>query len=614
MSKPPFKKPELLAPAGTFEGVHLALEAGADAVYVAGKKYNMRQHRPSYNLGDEELCKAVQLVHAAGKKIYVALNSLVFESELGGIRSFLALLQNLQPDGLIVQDLAVAVLTREICADVPLHASTMMNINSAPAAQILKSLGFCRIVASQNITLAEARRIGDQAEIDMEYFVHGDLCVAQCSQCLLSGIVRGESSNRGRCLKPCRWFWRMDPPLNSDGARPITGHLMARKDMCLLAHIPALFQSRISSVKIEGRMRTAEFLASLIKLYRQAIDAYAIDPQHYEPDPKREQAVELQRVRDLCTGHAFGRPQPDSIDSSGRREPHFFSLTAPKLGPLPPAELVTASAGPKPELIVRVATMSSARAAFASGADAIYVGGDDLAHNPSDCSPEGIENLLCDAGSMPFRMALLSTRVSDELDLKEWAIQLDRVRHLKRLEIGVSNLGALAIAREKRCRNIIADFALNSSNSLSVDELRTLGVARVTAGLEMNLEQLEQFIRACRLPVEVICHGSLDTMLLEYCLIKDTANITLGRDCSEICQQGPARLMDTTGNVYPVVADRRCRNHILSSGDFCFLPQLVRLLGWSVAGIRIEAQHYAPESISRIVGIYRQALDGCHQG
>ena len=202
-------KPEVLAPAGTLEAVTDVINAGADAVYLGGKNFNMRQHRSSYNLNDSDVAEAIKVAHDSNKKLYYTLNSLMRDSQLAELRKTLSMLGELKPDAIIVQDLGVATLAREICVHLPLHASTMMNIHNTESAIALKMMGFTRVISSRDIPLHEIRRIGKDSGMEMECFIHGDMCISQSSQCYISGILFGESSNCGRCMKPCRWKWQL---------------------------------------------------------------------------------------------------------------------------------------------------------------------------------------------------------------------------------------------------------------------------------------------------------------------------------------------------------------------------------------------------------------------
>lgn len=610
------KKPEILAPAGTLETVQAVLEAGADAVYVGGKKFNMRQHRTSFNLTEAELVTAIRMVHDQGKKLYYTLNNIIFESELSEVRQLLSKLGKWGPDGIIVQDLAVAAMAREICVQIPLHASTMMNIHSVEAAQTLKMSGFTRVITSRDIPLHEVCRIGRESGLEMEYFVHGDMCIAQSAQCYLSGQVFGESSNRGRCMKPCRWNWKLiSQTSNGELLGDREGYLLARKDMCLLPHIPELVQNDIVSFKIEGRMRSAEFLGPLVRLYREVLDAYFSDPVHFQISRVHLEILDSHRVRNFTTCNAFHRAGAASVDPSGQREPRFFSQAAPVEMLDETIDYPDLLIEHKPELIVHVANLVCAESAAQAGADAIYLGGDEFLQHPS---PPFDSTLLAEfvqrMNEKKICIAVLTSRITDEQDSSELRWWLKKLRLVKSLAIGVSNLGALKIAYDLRFRNIIADFSFNTCNGVSVDELSTLGASRVTASTELDYESLMHFTKNCRLPVEVIGQGPLVGMLLEYCLISAAQRNSSDTTCMDLCRQVPFALCDMTGHTYPIKVDHRCRNHILSNHDLCILPQLRRFMVKGITAIRIEAQFDTPETIGVITQTYRKALDTLSKG
>jgi putative protease len=608
-------RPELLAPAGTLEAVEAVLDAGADAIYISGKALNMRQHRASYNFDDDQAEAAINLAHQRHKKLYFTLNSLIFETDLDTLRHVLEWAGRACPDALIVQDLAVASLAREICVHVPLHASTMMNVHNAETAQALKMMGFSRVIASRDIPLRNMTDITETSGLKIECFVHGDMCIAQGAQCYLSGIVFGDSSNCGRCMKPCRWDWKLvSPGESSEFDGPDRGYLLARKDLCMLPHIPELVEHGIASLKIEGRMRTAEFLAPVIRLYRQALDAYVADPAHYAPDSQALQEIMDRRVRDYTTAHMFGRPGLDGINPSGQREPRFFSQAGPKprltLDRDLPARPVT---GPT-ELIVHVSGIEAAQSALKAGADAVYLNGDGLLPHQDDMAIESVEALLDTCLAQDKRLAVLLPAITDQQDLSEWLPRLEDLADLDGLTIGVSNLGALHLVHELRFRDILANVGFNVANHVAADELSTLGVTHVTAAVEMSLMQLTELLTKARLPVEVLAQGPLPGMLLEHCVLA-TAKNTLGPEaCGRPCLADPTVLEDTGGYRYPLVCDRRCRNHLYTATDVCILPNLVRMLTNKVCRLRLECQLDAAETVGAIVRIYRETLDAVTEG
>ncbi|MEE9201187.1 MAG: peptidase U32 family protein, partial [Candidatus Brocadiales bacterium] len=322
-------RPELLAPAGKWSVLEAVVEAGADAVYLGGKQFNMRLHRKDFNFTNDELVRAVEFAHGKGRRLYVTVNSLLGERELEGLGDYLQFLCSIDVDAIIIQDLAVISLIREFELDLPVHASTMMNVHSVEAAAELVRLGISRIITSRDISLAQVKEIHEKALVEVEYFVHGDMCSTQSGLCYSSGVLFGKSANRGECMKPCRWNYTLVGGSNGGQLEELhNGHFLAIKDMCLLRHIPELINAGVSSFKIEGRMRTAEFLKNLVGIYRRAIDAYLSSPFTYYLEAEEFERLYSERTRELSTCSAFSTPTSSTFDYAGGREPLFLSRAA----------------------------------------------------------------------------------------------------------------------------------------------------------------------------------------------------------------------------------------------------------------------------------------------
>lgn len=610
------QKPEVLAPSGTLESVEAVLAAGADAVYLGGKKFNMRQHRTSYNLGEAELVEAIQMAHQQNKKIYYTLNNLIFESQLSEVREVLSMLGELKPDAIIVQDLAVAAMAREICVHIPLHASTMMNLHSVEGAMALRLMGFTRAITSRDIGIHEVRQIGEASGLEMEYFVHGDLCIAQSGQCHMSAEIFNASAQQGACMKPCRWEWEVIAQKGNVKLDGISqGYVLARKDMSMLEYIPELVQAGIVSLKIEGRMRSAEFLTPIVRAYRHVVDAYFEDPYHFALKAHTQRSMQHHRVRDFTTSHAFSNPGADSIDAGGTREPRLFSISSPE------PELTT-DLEPAPvlrrgdfDLIVRVATLEQATAAAEAGANAIYLVGDDMVLHPSRIDAIKVNDLLEDMVSRDIRLALFSGRVTDERDLAEWQWWLKNFRQQRNLAFGISNLGVLELTRKmmRGHGEIIADYSMNGCNHIAIDEMSTMGVSRVTASVELDFEELTLFIAKSRLPVEVIGQGPLPAMLLEHCVVAAAAGET-PQTCGMPCRSDRYSLRDKSNMDYRLECDRRCRNHLYTASDLCLLPNLSHLIATGAAAFQIEARFETPEAVTLLTRAYRQTINALMDG
>ena len=614
------KKPEILAPAGTLDTVEAVIEAGADAVYLGGKQFNMRSHRSSYNLDMSEVSEAISLAHEKGRRLYFVLNSLLHEDELPALRDTLNRIAELGPDAMIVQDIGAASMARELCVHVPLHASTMMNVHSAESAKALKLMGFTRVIPSRDIPLHAVRRIAEVSGLEMEYFIHGDMCIAQGSLCYLSGIAFGESANCGRCMKPCRWEWELVPENpNVEFAGDFSqGYLMARKDMCMLQHIPALVQNGIVSLKIEGRMRTMDFLKPLVEVYREAVDTYFDDPIHYATSAKKMIELLRKRVRDFSTLHAFGNPGPVSIEPAGQREPRFFSLETPEAVLTMGRDDEPQPEGRNLELIVHVGTATAAEAAAEAGANAIYVGGETYIRHCTNVDVLWLSKFVPQMAARGIRVAVLGARVTDERVMNEWRWWLKQLSSVDGLGVGASNLGALQAACAtrsiSRTRDVIADFPFNTSNSVAADELSTQGATHITASIELDYDNLRQFATESRMPVEVIGQGPLAAMVIEHCFIAAATGDSPQGVCPMNCRLSDFTMRDASGRGYRLEADRRCRNHLYMADDVCVLPNLSRVMSAGISGLRIEAQLDQPKVVAAIVAVYRRAIDALQAG
>lgn len=604
---------ELLAPAGTWDSFQAAVEAGADAVYLGGKRFNMRMHRSDANFDDATLARAVAFARERGVRLYVTVNNLVSEAELPALRDYLAYLQEIGPDALIIQDLGLLVLAREQGLTLPLHASVMMNTHNAAAVRTLQEHGVTRVVFNREMTLAQLALIREQTGIELEYFVHGDMCIAHSGQCVHSGVVFAQSSNRGRCLKSCRWPYRFTvagtPLADSRESGP---YKLAIKDMCLYLHLPQLIQAGVASFKIEGRMRTADFVGRIVRTYRQAIDSYLADPAGYTPDPDAWRELHEWRARDFTTCYAFGNPGAASIGYGGEREPRFFSQAVKEASLDVPAALPAKAdaQAPRPELAVRVADMAALQAAYAGGADIAYVGGE--AFKPSrPWTAEEIAGAVLLAEGHDARLIVATPRVAMEREYGELAALLTTLEKIKPHGILVHNAGTLRLARELTTLPIYADYSFNVFNSLAARWLQSQDAAGATAALEATGENIAQLAAAGQLPLEVVVHGSLPAMVMDHCLVRAMlAPDTAAGLCRDLCRRGDFALLDSAGESHAVRTDQYCRNQVFFARDLCLLDGVPQLAAAGVRRLRIEGQHYSPEYLGRLVAAYRRRLNG----
>ena len=302
------QKPELLAPAGNFEKLEIAIHYGADAVYLAGKDFSLRNF--SGNFSREELARGIALAHKTGVKVYLACNVYARNHEQKSLEVYLEQVGKLGPDAIIISDPGIVMMAREIIPDIEIHLSTQANTTNYNSARFWQAMGVKRVNLARELSLEEISEIVTRTDIESEVFVHGAMCISYSGRCLLSSVLSNRDSNRGLCSHPCRWRYAVVEEMRPNAFHPLMedqrgSYLFNSKDLCMIDHIPELIRSGVSSLKIEGRMKGINYLAAVVKTYRDAIDAYAADPEHYRV--KEEWLAELDRVyhREYYTGFYF---------------------------------------------------------------------------------------------------------------------------------------------------------------------------------------------------------------------------------------------------------------------------------------------------------------------
>ena len=305
------KKPELLAPAGNMEKLKMALLYGADAVYLGGKAFGLRAF--GGNFTNEELQEAVDFAHKLGKKIYVTVNIFPHNSDIAKLPAYLTFLNEIKVDAILVADLGVFTLAKEYAPDVELHISTQANNTNWAAVNAWAELGASRVVLAREMSLEEIKEMREKCSVELEMFVHGAMCISYSGRCLMSNYLTGRDANRGSCAQPCRWNYALVEEKRPGQYFPVLEdergtYIFNSKDMCLLPYLPDVIASGVDSLKIEGRMKSVHYAASVVKAYREAIDSYFAAPEQFEI--KKEWVEELDKVshRAYTTGFYYGRP------------------------------------------------------------------------------------------------------------------------------------------------------------------------------------------------------------------------------------------------------------------------------------------------------------------
>lgn len=305
------QKPELLAPAGNMEKLHMALLYGADAVYLGGKMFGLRAFASNFSLA--EMDEAVAFAHSLHKKVYVTVNIFAHNEDINNLADYLRNLQAIGVDALLISDFGVWSVAREIIPEMPLHVSTQANTTNWAAVKAWENLGASRVVLARELSFTEMKEIGSKTEVELEAFVHGAMCISYSGRCWLSSYLTGRDGNRGACAQVCRWEFNLTEKNRPGEVYDVAGdeqgtYIMNSKDLCLLPYLLQLMEAGICSFKIEGRMKSAHYAASVVSVYRRAIDACWRDPQHYTV--KQEWLDELEKVshRPYTTGFALGKP------------------------------------------------------------------------------------------------------------------------------------------------------------------------------------------------------------------------------------------------------------------------------------------------------------------
>lgn len=297
---------ELLAPAGSREALVAAVENGANAIYLAGNAFGARAY--ASNFDREALREAIHFAHLRKVAIHVTVNTIVADEEMGPLRDYLRFLYEAGADAVLVQDLGVARVAHETVPDLPLHASTQMSVSSLEGVRALAELGFTRVVLARELSLKEIRHICAYAPVEIETFMHGALCVCYSGQCLMSSMIGGRSGNRGRCAQPCRLPYTLVDEKGQDVLGDKAGsYLLSPRDLSTIDVIPDLIEAGVSSLKIEGRMKRPEYVATVVRTYREAIDTYYAGKGYVVTQEERDDLAQIFN-RDFTTAYLEGRP------------------------------------------------------------------------------------------------------------------------------------------------------------------------------------------------------------------------------------------------------------------------------------------------------------------
>jgi U32 family peptidase len=307
------KKPELLAPAGDFEKLKIAIHYGADAVYIGDSRFSLRGK--AGNFSPDELNNAIRYAQERGVKVYVTVNIFPHNRDLAEIDEHIEILRELKPDAVILSDPGVLMMFREKAPEINIHISTQANITNSRSARFWEGLGANRLVLSRELAITEIREIREKTSIELEVFVHGSICISYSGRCYISSFLASRGANIGQCTNSCRWNYTLMEEKRQGEFFPVFEddrgtYLMSSKDLCLVEYLPLIVEAGIDSFKIEGRMKGINYVAGVVKTYREAIDAIQ-DEKGYTVNIRWLRELSMFSSRGYTTGMFFGK-QPDS--------------------------------------------------------------------------------------------------------------------------------------------------------------------------------------------------------------------------------------------------------------------------------------------------------------
>ncbi|GAX89062.1 peptidase U32 family protein [Effusibacillus lacus] len=306
------RKPELLAPAGNLEKLKFAVLYGADAVYIGGQRFGLRSKAGNFSC--EDMREGVEFSHAHGAKVFVAANIIAHNDDFAGMEEYFRTLYDIGIDAVIIADPAIIDVCRQAAPDLEIHLSTQASTTNWQAVKFWADEGIKRIVLAREVSLQEIREIKQNVSVEIEAFIHGAMCISYSGRCVLSNHMTNRDANRGGCAQSCRWQYDLfeeveeqtdELPLFAEGDDAFT---MSSKDLCMIEHVPEMIEAGVDSLKIEGRMKTAHYVATVVNAYRRVIDAYCENPKEFRFRPEWMDEILKAANRPITTAFYYGAP------------------------------------------------------------------------------------------------------------------------------------------------------------------------------------------------------------------------------------------------------------------------------------------------------------------
>lgn len=603
---------ELLAPAGKWDVLEEVFRAGADAAYIGGKGFNMRMLNTQFNFSEQEIKNAVELAHSQNKKIYITVNSIYNENELNALAEYLLHLQEIKVDALIVQDLAVVNMHKELKMHTPLHASVQMGISNINAVKHLQKNKFTRAILSKNLSCEEIKSIKSESKIGLEFFVHGDLCVSHAGHCYISSFFSDNSGNKGKCIKPCRWPYAL-----TDGSNQETPmhYYLANKDLCLLPYVKDLIEAGVTSFKIEGRMRNADYLSQVIYTYRQELDKIILKENKAFSQNAFDKLYDI-RIRDFCSGNIINKPGIEAIGLDGEREPFFLS-EALMITPLQEydyynnAEQILKFKYVKNNLSVKISNHNMLDIILKKTVEEIdtIILSAELMQRKDYFSLKDIDIILGQMKKTEYRILIETPHILNQEIFDSYWEQIFALQNLSRIDsFLINDLGSLELLRDKGF-SVCAGHAFKIMNSQSVSYLKDNDLQNIILSYELDNDSLGSIENKDAL--ELLVQGNRYALVTDVCYFSQTAT---RKKCSVKCFEDELDFCDAYGQKYSVIANQYCHNYIAFPYDFCLFPYLPLLIDKGFKRFRIDGHLYTLEDFEAVIDIYLDAFRDLKEG
>ncbi len=651
---------ELLSPAGNYECLVYAIRAGADAVYIGGSHFSAR--RNAKNFTDEEIVDAANFCHLHGAKLYVAVNILIKETEFDEAVRYVKFLIKSGVDGIIIQDLGLMSVVRQLSDEIFINASTQMTIASADAVNYAKKSGANRVVLARELGIKELKSIKENTDIELEAFVHGALCMSWSGQCLMSSVIGGRSGNRGLCAQPCRLSYTL---LKDGKAVSENMPLLSLKDICLAEKLSEL-GGIADSLKIEGRMKSPEYTAAVTALYKKAILGKITQEEI-------DTTLSFFSRGGSSLGYFHGRQFEKMMDyaTSGKISAERTSVVAVKEEDLskkrPLNMTMVAKVGKK--LLLRAESCGFFAEAFGDapeearkpfdesrakkqleklGDTAFFAEDIQINYSGNPFVPvssinalrrtvcENLEEQICNSykkipKEIPKKTPVYRKRSVPKIvievstnEQKDAALSMGDFEIISSYELSKKSEAAFtmcpAVKKEGETTTIKSEKImvqnigqiddkkelyggerLNVTNSYTCQVLEDSGFKRVTLSPELNIKEIKEITSATAVPTEVIAYGRLPVMVMENCVIKSF------KMCSE--KGGVFSLSDRKGERFPIICEN-CRNIVLNSVPIYMADKGGDLLSLNVDAIRLKFTTETPTETKQVIAAYIDAISG----